>query len=143
PCAARPARRLGVAGEIARAQAAQARGGGSGQQDGPDRLGHDGARRGLPPAGDSLAARGAEGSTANEDGYRSSRRVEQSVHTSGRYRPRGCLEPTRGSHLGQRSWGRTTGRTHERRRPSAYFSSLPACTPGAVHTWYDTSGPEP
>ncbi len=33
---------------IAGAQAAQARGGGSGQQDGPDRLGHDVARRGLP-----------------------------------------------------------------------------------------------
>ena len=36
---ARPAGRLGVAAEIAGAQAAQARGGGSGQQDGPHRRG--------------------------------------------------------------------------------------------------------
>jgi hypothetical protein len=91
----------------------------------PHRLGHDGARRGLPPSGDSLAARGAEGSRANGDGYRSSRRVEQSFDTSGRHRPPGCLESTRGSHLGQRSRGRTTGRTHERSRPSAYFVRCP------------------
>jgi hypothetical protein len=48
----RPARHLAMAAQPVGPQAAQARGGGFGQQDGPHRVGHDGARGGLPaPAG--------------------------------------------------------------------------------------------
>ena len=80
-CQTRPARHLAVATELARPQAAQTRGGGFGQQDGPHRVGHDVARGGLPvPAGCCLTARlprvqGLKG----KDADRSVRRSAQPV----------------------------------------------------------------
>ena len=58
----RPASHLAVAAELAGPQAAQARGGGSGQQDGPHHLGHDDERAGLSVTAGrlTLVCRGAE-----------------------------------------------------------------------------------
>jgi len=70
PSSASPTRqqiRLGVASAIAGAQAAQARRGGSGQQDSPDSLGHDVASGSVSAsAGRGLSRAAAEGSRASK-----------------------------------------------------------------------------
>ena len=48
--------------------------------------------------------------------------------------PRPCLGLVRGTHLGQRSPCRITGRTHDRRRTACRTQQQTPCTRGVVHT---------
>lgn len=97
-------------------QAAQARGDRAGQQDGPRRVGHDGARNSLSSAhGDGLIPPRCRGGRATtQDHGRSDRRAGARRVIQRLPKPPACLAPARGPHLGQRSSAAPTGRTHDR-----------------------------
>src|SRR5208282_6812563 len=120
--------RFALAARAAGAPAAQARRRRPGQQDGADRLGNHDARRDV-----SAPDRGIERPTANEVRKATSKmaigRTEDRQNPYGELRastPPLCLEPIRGTHLGQRSYPTARkGRTHDRKRSDCLI--MPNC----------------
>ena len=84
------------------------RSGGAGQQNRPDRLGDDGARRGLPGRADARCRRAMKG-----DGDRSIRRPTHPAGSHGQHRPPWRLGTGRETHLGQRRCAAPTGQKRQ------------------------------